>query len=695
MTSKLRLALPMAVIGVVGATCFLLLQSHASARVTMNYAHLTKYQKRIISETLASALGPQSTGLSAHAVVGNDDQGGGPDGAPFTPPTSYQPASSGGGSTINYFPSSGGCSANIGKNTKVNQNCLNLTDPTLQGRGQANNEPSISVNPFNSKQLVASDNNYIRGDGTCGSYFSQDGGKSWSNTTIPNGFTVGTARDSIGNHAREYWQASGDTSVAWDTRGNAYESCQLFNRGTVASANPDQSSTFVILRATQNGGASWNFPGRYSVPLIFDPQGAGTALQDKALMAIDDNVNSPFRDRIYVTWTDFAADGSAYIYAVHSDDYGQTFSSPVVVSGTNPNCTNTFGAGTPHGPCNQNQFSDPFIGKDGSLYVAFDNFNNQPTSGTNNNYQVLLAKSTDGGQTFSAPVQVSTFYDLPDCDASQAVANANPGRSCVPEKGSSTVSVFRATNYPSGQVDPNNPNVVAVTFGSYINKDSNESNGCTPTGFAPDGNPTYTGVKTAGACANKILLSVSTNGGTSFTGTGADPRTEQLVTQSPGQTHTDQFWQWSAFTNSGKFAVDYYDRQYGNDETTGASDFSLSGSNDLTNFGQVRVTSSSMPAPTQFEGPAGGQFYGDYVWLTASNKAYPIWSDTRATDLFLCPGSGTAGNPPQLCGATEQNGLTANDEETYTATVNVPTAGGNGHGAKDHARRSKHHARQH
>ena len=45
-------------------------------------------------------------------------------------------------------------------------------------------------------------------------------------------------------------------------------------------------------------------------------------------MTIDDNVNSPFRDRIYVTWTAFAADGSAFIYEVHSDDYGETFSKP-------------------------------------------------------------------------------------------------------------------------------------------------------------------------------------------------------------------------------------------------------------------------------------------------------------------------------------------------------------------------------
>jgi hypothetical protein len=685
MTSKLRLALPMAVIGVVGAACFLLLGSHASARVTMNYAHLNKIQKRIISETLASALGPPSTGLKSHVVIGNDDQGGGPDGAPFTPPKSFQSAG-GGSSTINYFPSSGSCSANIGNDTKVNQNCLNLTDPDLQGRGQANNEPSISVDPFSSQHLVASDNNYIRGDGTCGSYFSQNGGHTWSNTTIPNGFTRGTA------FAREYWQAGGDTSVAWDTRGNAYESCQLFNRGTVSSANPDQSSTFVLFRATQNGGASWNFPGRYSVPFLFAPQGTG-ALQDKALMAIDDNVNSPFRDRIYVTWTAFATDGTAYIYEVHSNNYGESFSSPVLVSASTPTCTNSFGVTTNPSTCNENQFSDPFVGKDGNLYVVWDNFNNQPAAGTNNNYQVLLAKSTDGGQTFSAPVQVSPYYDLPDCDTYQG-AGADPGRSCVPEKGSSTVSVFRATNYPSGQVDPNNANVVTVAFGSYINKDSNESNGCTPTGFADDGNPTYTGVKLPGACANKILLSVSTNGGGSFTGTGADPRTEQLVTQSPGQKHTDQYWQWSTFTRDGKLAVDYYDRQYGEDETTGSSDFSLSGTDDLANFGQVRVTSSSMPAPTQFEGPAGGQFYGDYVWLTASDKAYPIWSDTRATDLFLCPGTGTAGNPPQLCGGTEPNGETANDEETYMAAVNVPTAGGHGHSAKDHARRLKHHSRR-
>ncbi len=173
---------------------------------------------------------------------------------------------------------------------KVNQNCLNVTDASLQGRGQANNEPSISQDPIDPGHIVASDNNYLRGDGTCGAHFSTDGGRTWADSTVPNGFTAGPTGPPA--FAREYWQAGGDTSVAWDTRGNAYMSCQLFNRGTAASPNPDDSSAFTIFRSTQNNGASWNFPGRYTT-VLFDPEGTSGVLEDKALMAVDDNVSQP------------------------------------------------------------------------------------------------------------------------------------------------------------------------------------------------------------------------------------------------------------------------------------------------------------------------------------------------------------------------------------------------------------------
>ena len=82
-----------------------------------------------------------------------------------------------------------------------------------------------------------------------------------------------------------------------------------------------------------------------------------------------------------------------------------------------------------------------------------------------------------------------------------------------------------------------------------------------------------------------------------------------------------------------------------------------------------------MPAPTQFPGPKGGQFYGDYIGLAAVDQAHPIWSDTRSKDLFLCPDSATGpGRPPHLCGGIEPNGQEANDEEAFTATMNVPGA---------------------
>jgi hypothetical protein len=615
---------------------------------------LTPLQKRLLSGFVSHELDEQQArSQTATNLL-----------APFTnAPNFFSVRSS---DPLAYFPAgSDECKETIGGNVKVNQNCLNLTDPNLQGRGQANNETSIAQDPKHPDHLVASDNDYRRGDGGCGAAYSLDGGDHWRDSIPPIGFTRGAAAFGV---AREYWEASGDTSVAWDTRGNAYLACQTFDRGNGGlTNNPDLSSAVYVFRSTQNNGASWNFPARPVVEFN-DAAGSGLVLEDKPLMTVDNHAGSPFQDRIYVTWTEFAADGSAYIWESHSDDYGETFSSRVLVSGNNTTlCTITFGLGTPQGNCNENQFSDPFTGSDGALYVAFNNFNNA-VSGSDNRNQILLAKSIDGGVSFSLPVKVGDYYDLPDCATYQAGQDA--GRACVPEKGSSMNSVFRATNYASGAVQPKHPSVVAVTFGSYINIHSNESNGCAPAGFAASGNNTFTGVKTAGACNNDILLSVSTNGGSSFTGTSTDPRMLPSVNQ--GKDVSDQWWQWAAFTRSGALAVSYYDRKYGNDETTGSNDVSMSSSFDGIHFKTVRATSSSMPSPTQFPDVQGNSvFFGDYTGLSAVNNIHPIWMDTRNQELFLCPGTGAPGVPPAVCTASEPNGLKANDQDIFTTTLEV------------------------
>lgn len=556
------------------------------------------------------------------------------------------------------------CPGNIGHNVKVNQNCLNITDPDLQGRAQAEDETSIAQNPRNPRQLVAGFNDYRRGDGNCYGSFTGNGGASWTDTTIPMGFTRGTA---FGNVARQYWEAGGDPSLAWDTRGNAYFACMVFQRGKPTTNNPDVSSAVYVFRSTGDGGASWNFPGRPAVQ-TFSTSSSGLPLNDKPYMTVDDHAGSPFRDRVYLTWTLFAPDGTAYIYEVHSDDYGQTFSAPVLVSATSSLCTNTFGVPTPHGTCNENQFSDPFTGPDGALYVAYDNYNNTVT-GSDNRNQVLLVKSTDGGQSFSAPVKVTDFYDLPDCATYQGGQDAF--RACVPEKGSAQNSVFRAANYPSGAVNPTNPRQVAVTVGSYINRYSNESNGCTPAGISPaTGQDLYTGVKTPGACNNKIMLSMSGDGGSTFTGSTIDPRKMPVVTTARRQARTDQWFQWASFTPRGRLVSSYYDRQYGADETTGNMDVSVSVSAGRSRFLVMRATSSSMPLPTQFPDAMGNSlFFGDYSGLTAVSGAHPLWMDTRDPDAFLCPGTGAPGVPPAVCPGIEPNGLLANDQNIFTATL--------------------------
>lgn len=596
----------------------------------LDYSSLNQIQKRILSGTAQFELDPNGEGK------GNQQ------------PDSYFPTGS-----------SNSCPVNLGSNIKVNQNCLNLTDTDLQGRGQAEHSVSIATDPMNTNHVLVSYNDFRRGDSECYASWSVDGTRTFNDTTIPMSFTRG--QPAFGA-PREYWTTGGQTSVAFDTRGNSFLACQTFNRGIIISQNPDRSSAIYVYRSSANFGASWNFPGR-PVTESNDVAGTGTApFEDKPYLTVDNIVGSPFQDRIFVTWTEFASTGSAYIWEAYSSDAGEHFSTRHLVSATTPLCVNTFGAGVEQGNCNENQFSQPFTGKDGALYVVFSNFNNATKGGLDNRTQVLLAKSTDGGNTFSVPVKVADYYDPPDCATYQG--GRDPGRACVPEKGSTTNSVFRAVNYPSGAVNPTNASQVVVTFGSYINVHSNESNGCSPNGISPSGNNLYIGVKTPGACNNDILVSVSNDGGATFTGTTTDPRALTTATPQSGQATTDQFWQWEAFTSTAKFAVSYYDRQYGTDETTGSSDISLSGSTDLATFHVALVTSSSMPPPTEF----GGVLYGDYSGLTASGNANPAWMDTRSPMLFLCPGSTTGA----LCGASE-TGLNTNDQDVYTENIGVPT----------------------
>ena len=323
------------------------------------------------------------------------------------------------------------------------------------------------------RHLVASDNNYIRGDGTCGAALlarrrAHVGGHDDAERLHPRtdrALPASTGRPA----ATRRWPG---TRAATRTRAASCSTAAPPPRRTPTSRARSWSS--APPRTTGRRGTSPAATRRS----FFDPTGtARSVLEDKA--ADGDRRqrrSSPFRDRIYVTWTEFAADGTAYIYEVHSSDYGETFSAPVLVSAGQPALHRTrSGAGTPNGQVQREPVLRSVRRPRRRPVRRLRQLQQlgQPAATTTTTRCCWRSRPT-AAHTFSAPVKVSDYYDLPDCDTYQG-DGADPGRACVPEKGSSTKSVFRATNYPSGQVNPKNPNLVTVTFGSYINPDSNES----------------------------------------------------------------------------------------------------------------------------------------------------------------------------------------------------------------------------
>jgi hypothetical protein len=587
--------------------------------------------------------------------------------------------------------SSYGCSQTDGTNVRANQDCTNDTSPAYPGRGQAQNETSIAVNPTNAENVLGSQNDYRRGDGTCGADFSLDGGAHWGSSVLPVGFSVPGVDHP--NAARHYWTSSGDPSVAFDSEGAAYYDCGVFDRSYPTNddafcANPagNCASGIFVFRSV-DGGASWNFPrgaaaagGAGQVIVTRGLQSSTQfTLEDKPYMAIDDHVSSPFRDRIYVAWTHYAPCKAsqfcitAPIYLSYSSDHGTTFSHPKAISGTSNLCAHPLNPDTPSA-CDNDSFAEPVVAANGDVYVVFANYNNA-VSGNDNHNNILEVKSSDGGVHWSSPRRVAKFYDLPDC---YTYTGDDLFRSCVPTQPRSHVSVFRAADYPSAAADPTDPNKIYVTFGSYINPDSNRA---LPRGHghcAPNGLSSvtflnlYKDVNDINGCNNDILLSVTDDGGKTWSADQSGPEHATVVSNEGGTTLANQWWQWAAINSSGTLAVSYYDRQYGNDQSNGDNDITLAASTGGGAFAHSRVTSLSTPPPTQFPDMVNGYsvFMGDYSGLAVSGTAaYPMWADARNIEQFQCPSNA---DPLLLCRVLNGN-VPGFDEDVFsTAGLSLP-----------------------
>ncbi|TXN29912.1 sialidase family protein [Lacisediminihabitans profunda] len=261
------------------------------------------------------------------------------------------------------------------------------------------NETAIAVDPNNPNRVVGGANDYVArtwpcsvsgtpcsalGDGYSGSYFSNDGGATWC-CSASDPTHVGTLIPGVTHLAGGPYDAAGDPALAFDSRGVVYYAGLGFNRASAPN-------TVTVNRGTFDSGGNLG----WGAPTLINATTSPAVFNDKEWIAADANVASPFRDRVYVSWTRFVFNPTtgAYvqspIFFASSSDGGRTFTAPKSISGN----------------VLYDQGSRPVVGPDGSLYVFFEGATRLATADS-----TYVVKSTDGGANWGKPSAISTLVD--------------------------------------------------------------------------------------------------------------------------------------------------------------------------------------------------------------------------------------------------------------------------------------------
>lgn len=251
----------------------------------------------------------------------------------------------------------------------------------------------------------------------------------------------------------------------------------------------------------------------------------------------------------------------------------------------------------------------------GNLYVAWARFSNQTWIDW-----IFVSRSTDGGVSFQAPVQVSDYSSV-----QWPVPAVGPN-------GEVYIAWFDY-NWPRISIDKSTNGGVA--FGpdigvQNVNGYSDEINGgilvfpfpamdVDITG-GPYNGYVYIAYMDYGATDTDILFTHSTDGGNNWS-------TPIRINDDPQGNGCDQFHPWAFVDTDGTINVVFYDRR--NDPANLLMDVYLTQSTDggLTWSTNKRVTTvSSDPTAGLFK--AG--LLGEYIGLTAFDGCvHPVWTDTR------------------------------------------------------------------
>jgi hypothetical protein len=461
----------------------------------------------------------------------------------------------------------------------VNVQANTDTDPPLP-----QNETAVAYNPSNPLHAVAASNDYVNGGLWVGT--THDGGNTWSSQFLQPRV-----------HFTGDFCTGGDPTVVYSTRDQAFYAASLcFFR-----AHPE--SELSVIRSTDNGD-HWT-GGRYSSMVVSNIDSEGNVdeslFYDKELLAVDNNVTSPFYGRLYMTYVKFhiLEDGTSDYCPVQigfTDDIdpsgdGDLRDAVWTNVGVTPDDPGSGGLGE-----SANQWAVPVIDDQGGVDIAYA----IEECNTSIDHGLRFKRSTDGGATWPATAEV---VDKPG----QFADNPDPGDLLPPKNARVPISLSIAFN-PVGKA-------LGLVYQNNVN-----------------------------AARSGADISFQRSGNYGQTWSNARPVS---VNAAGRPARNDQFFPWiQADPGTPGWRVIFFDNRLDPDNllisTVKAT--SATGSSWIGN--ELISTAQWDPNQGFF---STGSFFGDYngYAVAPGGIEYPVWTDGRntpgvplgQTDIFTVPNS--------------------------------------------------------
>jgi hypothetical protein len=509
----------------------------------------------------------------------------------------------------------------------VSSNVLVDLDHGLAFPQNKQNEPSITRDPVTGV-LIAGANDEIGqplcpgtsaplaspcpfapGVPTSAFYRSTNNGKTWAGGYLPGFDTLSPPRTSGGDPSLSYGPrscASGAFSFGCGV---------VIYYGSLADPVSEFAGEQVTVSRSYDDGHAW------ANPVYATNTDNKSNFDDHPWVAVDTSPASPHFGRVYVFWAVFcnkcSGNGNVKLDMAHSDDEGRTWSAAVQVSAVASNSAQGF-----------RETGQMTVSSTGIVEAFWtENADSKQVPSLQ-----VAAVSTDGGQTFSAPVTIAQVTDYPLTGTPFDVVdlfNRVPGMSA------------RVDCYPHPAADPSSARVYVVWC------DFSNGHGTVRGAVSSDG-VHWTSLGTVAALAGRNAFfpqaAVSSAGTVSVT--------FDALTQPPPD---DEF----------QTGVQTYDNYYVQSSTGGAS-FTA----------PLRVsTASSNPDGSSYNNPEE-QFIGDYIGIVdGPQQAYLVWTDSRdatacaAVDAYrsqiYAGGKPVAPNPDQACATSFGNTDTMTAAVTY------------------------------